>query len=95
LLDDQGRSEAAIARLTTAMQCSTWLCCCNEKINVLRRQVTGGAISLSTVSPNGIAAHADHSMRDAAASDRLKAESAYPRLAVETAADQRAIVVRK
>ena len=39
LLDEQGRSEAAIkclrkavqAHLTTATQCSTWLCCCNEK----------------------------------------------------------------
>src|SRR6516162_11463423 len=49
------------SRLTTATQCSTWLCCCNEKINVQRRQITGGAISLSTASPNGLAAHADHS----------------------------------
>src|SRR5262249_9986717 len=69
LLDDQGRSEAAIESLrkavqvvlTTATQCSTWRCCCNEKINVQRRQITGGAISLSTASPNGLAAHADHS----------------------------------
>src|SRR5262249_11091369 len=49
------------SRLTTATQRSTWLCCCNEKIDVLRRQITGGVISLSPASPNGLAAHADHS----------------------------------
>ena len=49
------------SRLTTATQCSTWLCCCNEQINVQRRQIIGGAISPSTASLNGLAAHADHS----------------------------------
>jgi hypothetical protein len=51
LLDDQGRSDAAIECLTTVTMF----------INVQRRQITGGAISLSTASPNGLAAHADHS----------------------------------
>ena len=55
------RARRCRSRLTTATQCSTWLCCCNEKINVQRRPITGGAISLSTASPNGLAAHADHS----------------------------------
>src|SRR5262245_37144025 len=49
------------SRLTTATQCSTWLCCCNEQISVQRREIIGGAISLSTANLNGLAAHADHS----------------------------------
>jgi hypothetical protein len=66
LLDDQGRSEAAVESLHNAVQVardasSTCLYCCNETISVQRRQITGGAISLSTDGPKGLAAHADHS----------------------------------
>ena len=69
LLDDQGRSEAAIESLRKAVQVApdysdakfNLALMRQRKINVQRRQITGGAISLSTASPTGLAAHADHS----------------------------------
>jgi hypothetical protein len=68
LLDEQGvpkppsnvYAKACRQRLTTQTPCSTWLCCCNEKINAPRLQITGGATSLSTANRNGLAAHGDH-----------------------------------
>jgi hypothetical protein len=69
LLDDQGRTEAAIESLRKAVQVTpdysdamfNLALMLQRKINVQRPQITGGAISLSTASPNGRAAHADHS----------------------------------
>jgi hypothetical protein len=35
------------------MQCSTWLYCCNEKINATRQQIIGTTMSLSTANRHG------------------------------------------
>jgi tetratricopeptide (TPR) repeat protein len=51
LLDEQGRTEPpsnayarrCLSRLTISTQCSTWPCCCNEKINTRRPPTIGAA----------------------------------------------------
>ena len=55
-VDEQGRSEAAIeclrkavqvARPTTAKQCSTWPCCCNESDDLLYDDFTERIVAIS------------------------------------------------
>ena len=68
LLDDQGRSEAAIeclrkavqSYLTTSTQCSISRCYCNEKTNMPRLQIIGADISPTIPNPNGLGGLAVH-----------------------------------
>jgi tetratricopeptide (TPR) repeat protein len=67
LLDEQGRSEAAIEFLRQALQAASDYadamfnsrCCYNEKISTRRLQITGAAISLRIANRNGPHGRAD------------------------------------
>jgi hypothetical protein len=48
------------SRPTTATQCSILHCYCNEQTNMLRRQITGVAISPAIVNRNGLRERVDH-----------------------------------
>ena len=68
LLDEQGRSEAAIEclaqrcgpRLTTPMPCLISRCCCNERTGIPTLQIAGVAISPAIVNQSGLPGRADH-----------------------------------